>query len=329
MQFKSNFVVFVIAAILSTAVSAIPLPGSEITSGTDALLDKALVGPNFDIDVRGRSPVRVLARDPRHGSGSRGRSGSRSATAKTIEARRHGSGSRGRGDSRDRRDLEARRHGSSSRGRSGSRSATVKTIEARRHGSGSRGRGDSRGRRGFIARDSPTWLWLSWSRQQQGPPRGNLKLAVTDPAPGVAVIVSAVVNCKHAAMDLARATEATAGTAVLSKPVATALALVVEGTAGTVVTSKLAAMARSLVEEAGAARAALGSCRLAVTDPVLAAEATVVTGAPSCRHVAMGLTLVAEAGVAAAGPAVTAPGLGAAVTAAPERDPPTSKASEE
>ena len=126
MQFKSNFVVFVIAAVLSTAVSAIPvcppassrltkltlmctvllqLPGSEITSGTDALLDKALVGPNFDIDVRGRSPVRVLARDPRHGSGSRGRSGSRSATVKTIEARRHGSGSRGRGDSRDRRDV--------------------------------------------------------------------------------------------------------------------------------------------------------------------------------------------------------------------------------
>ncbi|KAI0655303.1 hypothetical protein C8Q70DRAFT_1057664 [Cubamyces menziesii] len=218
MQFKSNFVVFVVAAVLATAVSAIPLPGSEITSGTGALLDKALVGPNFEVDVRGRSPVRILARGPRHGSGSRGRSGSRSAAVKTIEARRHGSGSRGRGDSRGRRDLEARRHGSGSRGRSGSRSATIKTIEARRHGSGSRGRGDSRGRRDLEARRHGSGSrGRSGSRSAnvrtiearrhgsgsrgRGDSRGRreasalvLKLAVMGLAPEAAAIVTAVAN---------------------------------------------------------------------------------------------------------------------------------------
>lgn len=53
--------------------------------------------------VRGRSPFRFEARDPRHGSGSRGRG--RSQNRRELEARRRGdSGSRGRGNSHGRRE---------------------------------------------------------------------------------------------------------------------------------------------------------------------------------------------------------------------------------
>ena len=53
--------------------------------------------------VRGRSPLRFEARDPRQGSGSRGRG--RSHNRRELEARRHGdSGSRGRGNSHGRRE---------------------------------------------------------------------------------------------------------------------------------------------------------------------------------------------------------------------------------
>ncbi|RDX48558.1 hypothetical protein OH76DRAFT_661961 [Lentinus brumalis] len=165
MQFKKNFVFFVLAAVIASA-SAIPLPGSvDLVSATNDLVNVV------DFPVRGRSPVKVEVRDPRHGgdSGSRGRGDSRNrrdvssclhyptswsrliqTSFNQLEARRHGSGSRGRGDSRGRRDLEARRHGSGSRGRGNSH--TRRDLEARRHGSGSRGRGDSRDRRDLEAR---------------------------------------------------------------------------------------------------------------------------------------------------------------------------------
>ncbi|KAI9059063.1 hypothetical protein FKP32DRAFT_1680185 [Trametes sanguinea] len=130
MQFKQNFVIFVLAAVLSS-VSAIPLPGSDIVSGTDSAFSKGVTDAAFDLPFRGRSPFPVLARDPRHGSGSRGRGDSKGRRGE-LEARRHGSGSRGRGDSRTRRS----------------------ELEARRHGSGSRGRGDSQGRRSEVSTGS-------------------------------------------------------------------------------------------------------------------------------------------------------------------------------
>ncbi|KAI8984841.1 hypothetical protein BD414DRAFT_547249 [Trametes punicea] len=101
MQFKPAFAVFVVTAVLSSA-AAIPLPGHNVVSdrGADVVSTKGVVQPGLNLPVRGRSPVRVLGRDPRHGSGSRGRSGSRSANLRAIEARRHGSGSRGRSASR-------------------------------------------------------------------------------------------------------------------------------------------------------------------------------------------------------------------------------------
>ncbi|OCB88985.1 hypothetical protein A7U60_g3792 [Sanghuangporus baumii] len=84
--------------------------------------------------LRGRSPIRVFARDSRHGdSGSRGRS----HASRDFEARRHGSGSRGRSLVR----MTKRR-----RGDSGSRGRSNAHLTKRRHGSGSRDRGDSRSR---------------------------------------------------------------------------------------------------------------------------------------------------------------------------------------
>ena len=89
-----TFVLFVVAAVVAS-VSAIPVrclfpspaplfftvlhkvPGGlDLVPGFNAFADKGIVA---DFPVRGRSPARILARDPRHGgdSGSRGRSGSR------------------------------------------------------------------------------------------------------------------------------------------------------------------------------------------------------------------------------------------------------------
>ncbi|KAI0368419.1 hypothetical protein BV20DRAFT_1054009 [Pilatotrama ljubarskyi] len=61
MQFKKNFVVFVITAVLSSAVSAIPLPDSDIVSGTDALFDKGITATGVDF---ARKPLYQGTGDP-------------------------------------------------------------------------------------------------------------------------------------------------------------------------------------------------------------------------------------------------------------------------
>ncbi len=156
-----------------------------------------------DFPVRGRSPVKVEVRDPRHGGDS---------------------GSRGRGDSRNRRDVSSCLHYPTSWSRL--IQTSFNQLEARRHGSGSRGRGDSRGRRDvslaiphaaapseakYVVGGAPSRVWFPWPREQPHPPgREYAHLSVVEH-----MILSTMDSWRLAAMALVPAAEAIATPAAM------------------------------------------------------------------------------------------------------------------
>ncbi|TCD60952.1 hypothetical protein EIP91_009267 [Steccherinum ochraceum] len=198
MQFKKNFLLFVLAAVMTTAVGALPVPtpGEVVAVSDVAHVEKSFLPIEAREDFTKR----------RHGdSKERGRSHDR---RDDLEARRHGD-SNERGRSRDRRDeIEARRHGDS-RGRSHDRREEVE-LTKRRHGdSGERGRsrdrrdeiearrhGDSRGRshdrRDEGERSKPdameTLVAVAMTAEMKwNLPRGVMVTLRREAAPGTAV----------------------------------------------------------------------------------------------------------------------------------------------